>query len=304
MSCNGTKFNPNKDIPDLSGQVILVTGGNAGLGFETIKELAKHRPAHIYLAARSAEKAVKAIQDMRESDDVTAPISFLQLDLSSFDSVKKAASKFNQAESRLDILINNAGIMMTAEGLTQEGYETQFGTNVMGHALLVQLLLPTLTRTATINPETRVVTLSSASESMAPKDIYKFDELKTTMANRNTTARYCISKIGNLHYSAAMSKHFSPVKFICVHPGMVATNLHHESSGLFLRMFLFSAIFFATPPDKGCHSQIWASVSPDAKNGEFYGPVGKTGSGSKLSQNQELAQSLYEWIQQEIEPHV
>ncbi|CAG8260738.1 unnamed protein product [Penicillium salamii] len=121
MSCNGTKFNPDKDIPDLSGQVILVTGGNAGLGFETIKELSKHRPAHIYLAARSAEKAVKAIQDMRESDDVTAPISFLPLDLSSFDSVKKAASKFNQEESRLDILINNAGSMMTAEGLTQEG---------------------------------------------------------------------------------------------------------------------------------------------------------------------------------------
>ena len=196
MPCHSTSFRPDHDIPDLSDKVILVTGGNAGLGFETIKHLAKHRPAHIYLAARSAEKAEKAIQDIRQSEDATAPISFLPLDLSSFDSIKSAVAKLQQSESRLDILINNAGIMMTAEGLTQEGYETQFGTNVMGHALLTQLLLPILTQTASIS-EVRVVTLSSASEAMAPSDIYKFDELKSTMSNRSTQARYCISKIGN-----------------------------------------------------------------------------------------------------------
>lgn len=305
MPSDSTNFRPDRDIPDLSGQVIIVTGGNAGLGFETIKQLAKHKPARIYLAARSVEKAETAIQDVRKFEDVTAPISLLTLDLSSFDSIKNAVATFKRHESRLDILINNAGIMMTPEGLTAEGYEIQLGTNVMGHALLTQLLLPTLQQTAKINPETRVVTLSSAAESMAPSDIYKFDELKTTMSDRSTQARYSISKIGNVHYSAAMARQYQDVKFVCVHPGMVATNLHHESSGFFLRAFLYTAIWaFATPPEKGALGQIWAAVSPNAKSGEYYFPVGKPGKGSKQSQNQELSEELFQWVQEEIGPHI
>ncbi|KAL4889413.1 short chain dehydrogenase [Aspergillus ambiguus] len=305
MFCDNSTFRPDHDIPDLSGQVIIVTGGNAGLGFETIKQLAKHCPSHIYLAARSTEKAEKAIQELRKSDDSPTPISHLLLDLSSFDSVRKAVTTFKQHESRLDILINNAGIMMTAEGLTIDGYELQFGTNVMGHALLTQLLLPILRQTVKVNPETRVVTLSSASESMAPGDIYKFDEFKTTMSNRSTQARYCISKIANAHYSAAMARHYSDVKFVCAHPGMVATNLHHESSGFFLRAFLYSAIWaFATPPEKGAYSQLWASVSRDAKTGEFYAPTGKPARSSKQCQNQNLSEELFQWVQEELGNHI
>ncbi|KAE8381493.1 short chain dehydrogenase [Aspergillus bertholletiae] len=305
MCSNRVNFRPDHDIPDLSGQVIIVTGGNSGLGFETIKQLAKHNPAHIYLAARSSEKAERAIHDLRKLDGVTAPISHLPLDLSSFESIKDAVAKFHQSESRLDTLINNAGIMMVAEGLTEEGYEIQFGTNVMGHALLTKLLLPIIQQTAQINPEARVVTLSSASEAMAPSDIYKFNELKTTMSDRSTQARYCISKIGNAHYSAAMARHCTDVKFVCVHPGMVDTNLHVQSSGVFLRAFLYTAIYlFATPLDKGAHSQIWASVSPDAKSGEFYAPVGQPGKGSKRSRSEELSETLFHWIQEELRRHL
>ncbi|GLI72100.1 hypothetical protein PoHVEF18_000268 [Penicillium ochrochloron] len=122
MPCHGTSFHPDQDIPDLNDQVILVTGGNVCLGFETIKHFAKHHPARIYLAARSAEKAEKAIQEMRHCEDITAPISYFPLDLSSFDSVKTSVKTFEQPESRLDILINTAGIMMTTKGLTQESY--------------------------------------------------------------------------------------------------------------------------------------------------------------------------------------
>lgn len=311
MLCN-TTFHPDHDIPNLTGQVILVTGGNAGLGFETIKQLAKHNPAQIYLAARSAEKAETAIQELRKCEDVvmTAPISHLLFDLSSFESIRDAGARFKQCESRLDILIDNAGIMMTAEGLTEESYEIQFGTNVMGHALLTQLLFPILQQTATnTNPETRVVTLSSASESMAPGDIYNFAELKTIMSNRGTQARYCISKLGNAHYSSAMHRHHhhrhKDVKFICVHPGMVATNLHHASSGVFLRAFLYSATWaFATPLEKGAHSQIWAAVSLEARSGDFYAPVGRAGRGSERSGSEELSEGLFWWVQEEIRPHL
>lgn len=159
----------SEDIPDLHDQVIIVTGGNAGLGYETIRQLSLHSPTRIYLAARSKDKATKAIQDLRGAHpEATADIQFLQLDLASFESVKAAAIEFLNRESRLDILVNNAGIMMTVEGLTKEGYEIQFGTNVLGPALFTQLLLPTLRKTAKINPQTRVVMLSSAAHARAP----------------------------------------------------------------------------------------------------------------------------------------
>ncbi|KAK0640046.1 putative oxidoreductase [Lasiodiplodia hormozganensis] len=297
--CSPT-FNPDQDIPDLSGQVIIVTGGNAGLGFETVRQLAKHNPSRVYLAARSKEKAEAAIKQLKDADPDCAPITFLHLDLSSFQSIIAAAQTFKASESRLDILVNNAGIMMTAEGLTKDGYEIQFGTNVMGPALFTQLLLPVLKRTAKINPQARVVNLSSGSEAVAPGDIYKFDELKTTMPNRHTTARYALSKIADIHYTTAMAEKHKDVRFISVHPGMVATNLHHDSTGTFLKPFLYAAILFATPVEKGAYSQLWAAVSPDAQSGEFYGPVGVAGKGSKLSQDRVLGEQLWDWIQGEL----
>lgn len=301
MTMGGVAFR-SQDIPDLSGQVIMVTGGNAGLGLETIRQLGCHNPARIYLAARSREKAEAAIEGLKRSNPNIAPISFLQLDLASFASVRAAAETFSKAESRLDILINNAGIMMTPEGLTEEGYELQFGTNVMGPALFSHCLLPVLQNTAKINKETRVVVLSSASERVAPKDAYSFEELKTTMSSRHTTARYCLSKLANIHHTSAMAERHADVKFISVHPGMVATNLHHTSTGLLLRPFLYTAVsLFATPVEKGALSQIWAAVSPDAKSGEFYGPVGVTGKGSAASKDRELQAKLFEWVESELQ---
>ena len=145
------------EIPDLSGQVIIVTGGTAGLGLECIRQLSTHNPAHIYLAARSQEKADTLIRELRDSIPEACPITFLSLDLSSFSSVKAAAAAFLRQETRLDILMNNAGIMMTPEGLTEDGYEVQFGTNVMGPALFTLLLLPLLQQTAKLNAQTHVL---------------------------------------------------------------------------------------------------------------------------------------------------
>lgn len=294
----------SEDIPDLHDRVIIVTGGNVGLGYETVRQLSEHNPARIYLAARSQEKAEKAIQELQQANPKASNIVFLKLDLASFDSVKAAAADFLSRESRLDILINNAGIMMTPEGLTKEGYEIQFGTNVMGPALFTQLLLPVLRKTAKINNQTRVVMLSSASQAVAPSDIYKFDEFRTTMGQRATTQRYTISKLADLHYSKALAEREKEVKIISVHPGMVATNLHHASTGFFLRPFLYAAGIFATPVEKGALSQIWAAVSPDAQNGQYYGPIAKVESGSKLGQKRDLQEELFKWVQGELVGHV
>ncbi|KAF7191744.1 putative oxidoreductase [Pseudocercospora fuligena] len=301
---NGVSFDPAKDISDLSGQVIIVTGGNAGLGLETVRQLAKHNPARLYLAGRSEQKVLEAIHALKE-EQPNAPISPLLIDLASFASVKAAAKVFVDSESRLDILINNAGCMMLAPGLTEDGYEIQFGTNVLGPALFTQLLLPVLQKTAEINSQTRVVNLSSASEKMAPKHPYPFEQLKTTMENYHTTSRYTLSKLAVVHYTIAAAQHYTKIKFISVHPGMVATNLHHQAIGRFLRPFLYSAIWlFAAPPEEGVLSQIWAAVSPDARSGEYYAPVGRTGDRSPASLDMERSEKLWTWIQGELEEHL
>lgn len=294
----------SSDIPDLSGQVIIVTGANVGLGLETVKQLSKRNAARIYVACRSQQKAEAAIKEIQRDIPDACPLEFLKLDLASFASIKTAAAQFKSKNPRLDILVNNAGIMMVEPGLTEDGYEIQFGTNVMGTALFTQLLLPELLNTAKINPQTRVVILSSAAHARAPADSYPFDQLKTNMESKHTTARYTTSKLADLHYAKALAEREKSVRIIPVHPGMVATNLHHASTGLFLRPFLFIALKFATPVEQGALSQIWAAVSPDAKSGQYYGPVGKAEDGSKLARDGALQEKLFSWVQNELKDHV
>ncbi|KAF4493401.1 alcohol dehydrogenase Bli-4 [Fusarium agapanthi] len=165
---------------------------------EVIYQLSKHKPKHIYLAARSEEKANEAIKILREKNPNAGPITFLQLDLGSFASIKAAAASFR---SMSDMLINNAGIMAVPEGLTEDGYEIQFGTNHLGPALFTTLLLPTLKATDAISTDARVIFLSSELENMAPKNSSLFDELKTTLPKFSTWTRYGQSKLAAVHYA-------------------------------------------------------------------------------------------------------
>ncbi|EGX53218.1 hypothetical protein AOL_s00006g479 [Orbilia oligospora ATCC 24927] len=304
----GTKFRPDEHIPDLNGKVILVTGGNSGLGLETVRQLVKHNPSRIYLAARSTEKAQVAIQKLQESHPTAIPVSHLSLDLSSFDSIKAAVAVFKQAETRLDTLINNAGVMMLPEGLTKDGYEIQLGTNHLGHALLTQLLLPMLQSTTKLNSDVRVVTVSSGAESFGPKKLYPVENFKTTMPGLSTQHRYAISKAANIHYSSAMAQKFKDIKFVCVHPGSVQTNLADaiwKSSNVVFKVFLVSyALLFITKPEQGALNQLWASVSQDAVSGEFYHPVGLAGKGSHHVKNSKEQKQLWDWTQAELEAHL
>lgn len=303
-------FNPDKDVPDLSGKVIFVTGGNAGLGKETILQLSKHNPAHIFLAARTKSKALAAIEDIQTAVAQVAPITYINLDLTSFVSIKRAAEEFLAQSDQLHILINNAAIMATPADTTKEGYEIQFGTNYVGHALLVKLLLPTLRRTAAAsNPpqDVRIINVASSLETRSPAtNTYEFEKLKTDNAATSTWVRYGISKVANIHHAHALSCRYPEIRSISLHPGVVNTNLKNGmgASYPFMKFLLPIVGLLSTNVSDGAKNQLWASVSPDAKPGEFYYPIGITGKGSRQSRDKALEDALWNWTEEELEAHV
>ncbi|OBS29587.1 hypothetical protein FPOA_03524 [Fusarium poae] len=135
-------FNPKDDIPDLTGKVIIITGGSSGLGKESALQLAKHNPSTIFITARTEKRGNAAIKEIQDSvPNFKGQIKFLELDLGSFASIQKGAATFLSQSDRLDILMNNAGLMATPAGLTADGYEIQFGSNYMGPALFTKLHL-------------------------------------------------------------------------------------------------------------------------------------------------------------------
>jgi retinol dehydrogenase-12 len=196
----GVAFNATREIPSMGGKIVLITGAAGDLGRQTAIILARHgRPSRIYIADLPRDEAAKqAVVDSitreaygessksEEGDNLRSEteVRFLDLNLTSFESVRTCAAEFVAKEGRLDILLLNAGIIRVATGTTQEGYEVHFGLNYLGHALLSRLLVPTLVHTAQQQPsaDVRVVVVSSEGHAMAPRGGVQFDTLKTDCA--------------------------------------------------------------------------------------------------------------------------
>jgi retinol dehydrogenase-12 len=214
----GISFNPAKDIPSLVGKIILITGGNLGLGKQTAMDLAKHNPSELWIAARSADSGNATVAQIKKaSPDVQ--VHFLPLDLSSFKSIKEAARTFVKSVSRLDILYMNAGIMGGPHVTTDDGYERQFGINHMGHALLFKLLKPLLLKTAcTPGADVRTITLSSAGHRFGKKDLL-LGSMKSTAENLSPTDKYCHSKLANAIYTHALAIYVPQITSVSVYPG-------------------------------------------------------------------------------------
>lgn len=305
-SGTGVKFTAN-DIPSLQGKVVIVTGGNSGLGKQSVLDLARHDPQEIWLTARTTEKADEAITDIKKKVP-NANIKPLAMDLTSFDSIKAAARTFVAASKRLDILMLNAGCMAAPTALTKDGYELQFGTNHVGHALFTKLLTPTLDKTAaTAAADVRVVVLSSAAVAMTPKSGIEFDTLKTTQEAIGTWDRYGQSKLANALYARQLAQHHHPQWTVAaIHPGVVQTNLQHY---MVERFWLLSPIVpilakLLTTVEDGAQNQLWAATAPkeDVKSGELYYPVGDLTGGRRgnFTTDDALAKRLWEWTEQEL----
>jgi NAD(P)-dependent dehydrogenase (short-subunit alcohol dehydrogenase family) len=299
-------FNPASDIPSLASKVILVTGANIGLGKQSILEYARHSPRAIYLAARNPAKAQAAIDEIQAQLPTPANIKVLELDLSSLDSVRKAAAKFTAEEERLDILMLNAGIMAAPPGMTGDGYEVQFGTNYVGHALLAKLLLPVLERTAsTPAADVRIIMLTSAGHNLCPTGGIDFDSLKTDGEPQGPYGRYGQSKLAQILWVRKMAKLYPEFTMSAIHPGVVSTNLTAGATGSSwpVQMLLKVAKGVTTGVEKGARNQLWASVSKDVVSGEYYEPVGVGGAVSNHGKDDALAEKLWEWTEGELKSY-
>ncbi|PKX91177.1 dehydrogenase with different specificitie [Aspergillus novofumigatus IBT 16806] len=300
----GVRFDPERDIQDLAGKVVLVTGGNAGLGKESILQLAKHNPEKIFLAARSKAKAESAISSLKGQLSNNVNIAWLPLDLTSVQSIKDAAQQFCAQSSRLDILMLNAGVMALPPGETEMGHEIQLGTNHTGHFLLTKLLLPTLLRTAQEpNSDVRVVSLSSIGHNLAPsfETIVDQDKLKRV----HTNLRYGASKAANILFAAELARRFPSITSVSVHPGIIFTDLYGPASEFSTVAALSSKLLsiFGTPVRAGAYNQLWAAAGAkkqDLVNGAYYVPVGKLKAHNEYTKNEEQGRRLWDWTEAEL----
>jgi NAD(P)-dependent dehydrogenase (short-subunit alcohol dehydrogenase family) len=319
----GGPFNPDRDIPSLAGKVLIITGANAGLGYESLIQLAKHSPDKIYLCARSKAKYDAAMKGITAAvPNAASFVKYLELDLASLSSVAAAADVFSAENTRLDILMNNAGIMAQPPALTKDGYEIQFGTNHVGHHLLTKKLLPILQKTAASEPnaDVRIINLTSEGHKFAPKPTGFIPETCTTdMASYNTFTRYGQSKLANILFTNELVRRYPAITSVSIHPGGVATGLSTSFAEAhpwvrFALMPVWKMV--ATQPSVGAYNQTWASVAPvegkagtvkeglkAVKQGAYYVPVTKKGSITKFAQDGELSKQLWEWTEEELKKH-
>lgn len=238
-------------------------------------------------------------------------IIHLPLDLTSFSSIADAASTFNHAETRLDILINNAGIMACPYSTTKEGYEVQFGTNHMGHALLTKLLLPTLLKTAETHGDARIVTLSSAGHAIGVAGGLIFDQQE--LERQGTWKRYGQSKLCNLLFAREIAERYPSITSVSIHPGVIFTDLFASvRTNVFLKagLWLYGLLFFLIPghfssAEGGALNQTWAATAKKGElvNGSYYKPVGVKSDGSRSARDSGLQKKLWEYTEAELERH-
>ncbi|MFQ5569174.1 MAG: oxidoreductase [Rhodothermales bacterium] len=251
------------DIPDQAGRIAVVTGANSGIGYETARMLAT-RGAHVVMACRSLDKA-DAARTRIVNDLPDASLQVMALDLSSLASVRAFAVAFQAQHDRLDLLINNAGVMVPPYSTTKEGFELQFGTNHLGHFALTGLLLPLINRTR----QARIVTVSSEAHRFGKID---FDNLNAEKGYAPWPF-YGQSKLANLLFTYELQRRLEAAGHttlsVAAHPGWTATNLQqHDGRVRFLNRF------FAMTPEQGALPTLFAATAPSVSGGTFFGPDG------------------------------
>lgn len=230
-------------------------------------------------------------------------ITYLPLDLSSFKSISSAAHQVTSESERLDILMNNAGIMAVPKGETEEGYEIQFGTNHMGHALLTKILIPTLQATAEEQgADVRIINLTSEGHNFARAAGALLD--KKQLDASGAWGRYGYSKLANILFARELAKHYPNITAVAVHPGVIATDLYlpNAQNNFIMNIGLKIAGSLRGTVATGALNQLWAATAKkeDIINGSYYTPIGAQAGGSSLARNMKLADDLWEYTEKEL----
>jgi NAD(P)-dependent dehydrogenase (short-subunit alcohol dehydrogenase family) len=256
------------DIPDQTGRVAVITGANTGLGFETAAALAA-KGAHVVLAVRNLDKGKDAVALItRRSPNVD--VALQELDLTSLESIRAAAEQLRADHDRIDLLINNAGVMYTPKSTTKDGFELQFGTNHLGHFAFTGLLLDRLLPVA----GSRVVTVSSVGHRILA-DIH-FDDLQWDR-RYNRVAAYGQAKLANLLFTYELQRLLAPhgtTIAVAAHPGMSDTELMRNMPGPLITAFERVAPLVAQDPAMGALPTLRAATDPAVLGGQYYGPDG------------------------------
>ncbi len=265
----GQKWTSN-NMPDQSGKVVVVTGANSGLGYETSLALVQ-KGAHVVLACRNMEKGETAVAQIRQQVP-PASLELTTLDLADLASIRQFAAEFQANHDRLDVLINNAGIMAIPYRQTADGFEMQFGVNHLGHFALTGQLIDLIMQT----DESRVVTVSSNLHKQGKID---FDNLNSEQ-DYSKWGAYNNSKLANLLFTYELQRRLaaagSKTISAAAHPGYSATNLQQGNSSWLQNMVLGLANkIMAQSAAMGALPTLYAATMPDVPGGDYYGPGGR-----------------------------
>ena len=256
------------DVPDQSGRVAIITGSNTGIGYEAAAVLAE-RGAHVVLAVRNLDKGKDAAA-RTAAQSPNADVTLRELDLTSLDSIRNASNDLRAAYPRIDLLINNAGVMMTPRGTTKDGFELQFGTNHLGHFALTGQLLENVLPVV----GSRVVTISSQGHR---GDRIRFDDLQWERGYNRTFA-YAQSKLANLLFTYELARRLAakgvPTIAVAAHPGSANTELTRNLPGLIRPAVEFVSSLVTRSPAMGAEPTLRAATDPDVRNAQYYGPDG------------------------------
>ena len=283
-------------IPDQKGKVVLVTGSSSGIGFEAARVLAS-KNATVIIAVRNPRKGNSTVNKIR-GQHKNADVHFMELDLADLGSIHLFTKIFKEKFNKLDLLINNAGVMIPPYGKTKDGFELQFGTNHLGHFALTGLLIDLLKKTK----DSRIVNVSSAAHKYGNLN---FADLNWEKRKYKAWRAYGDSKISNLYFTYELQRRLadskSNVKVTAAHPGWTATDLQRHS-----KLFVFMNGFFAMKIWQGALPTLRAAIDEVAQSGDYFGPDGwqewrgypQKVESNKLSHDKNIGAKLWEVSQQ------
>jgi NAD(P)-dependent dehydrogenase (short-subunit alcohol dehydrogenase family) len=254
------------DIPDQTGRTAVITGANTGLGYETAAALAA-KGAHVVLAVRNLEKGKEAARGIEQATP-DAQVQLQELDLTSLESIREAAEELRTKHDQIDLLINNAGVMMTPKSTTKDGFELQFGTNHLGHFALTGLLIDRVLAV----PGSRVVTVSSTGHRFARG--IRFDDLQWEH-DYSRVGAYGQAKLANLMFTYELQRRLIGTNTIAAaaHPGGSNTELMRNLPAAIRGVGTLLTPLFQGP-DMGALPTLRAATDPGVLGGQYFGPDG------------------------------